>query len=108
MLSKPTSSSSNQLLHSVKDARKSLGGIGNSKFYELVKKREIRLVKMGRRSFVTDDELCGYVVRLSERAASRDAPDASRVAAKDDDAAEAEATRQVEGEEVDAAAPEVA
>jgi hypothetical protein len=34
-----------------------LGGISHSKFYDLVNKHEIRLIKLGRRSFVSADEI---------------------------------------------------
>lgn len=51
-------------LHPVPEAREILGNIGHSKFYEVVRAGELRLVKIGRRSFVTDDELRRFVRSL--------------------------------------------
>lgn len=41
-------------LRSVKEARRILGGIGHTKFYSLVRDGKLRLIKIGRRSFVDD------------------------------------------------------
>ncbi len=49
--------SKQRLLYPVKEARELLGGIGNSLFYELVKAGQIKLTKIGKRSFVSDPEL---------------------------------------------------
>ena len=51
------SEDSNRLV-SIPDARENwLGGIGNTAFYALVKDRELVIVKIGRRSFVTTESL---------------------------------------------------
>ena len=59
-------SSSGQLLNSVKKCRHLLGDIGNSKFYEEVAAGRLKLVKIGRRSFLTTDEIRRYVASLQE------------------------------------------
>lgn len=56
---------SSRLLNTVAEARARLGGIGHSTFYELVKAGDIKLAKIGRRSFVSEDELVRYVASLS-------------------------------------------
>ena len=62
--------SSGQLLIPVKECRRQLGGIGNTKFYEEVAAGRLKLIKMGRRSFATPAELKRYVVALQENAAT--------------------------------------
>ena len=57
-------------LHNVPTSRKILGGIGHTKFYDEVRSGKIKLVKIGDRSFVTDDELARYVETLKAAAAS--------------------------------------
>lgn len=54
-------------LFSVPEARQVLGGIGHTKFYDLVKGRKISLVHIGRRSFVTGAELARFIDGLNER-----------------------------------------
>lgn len=49
--------SKQRLLYPVKEARERLGGIGNSLFYKLVGNGQIKLTKIGNRSFVSDPEL---------------------------------------------------
>ena len=56
-------------LHDVPTSRKILGGIGHTKFYDLVGSGQIKLVKIGKRSFCTDDELARYVEALEAAAA---------------------------------------
>ncbi len=58
------------LLFSVPEARKQLGGISHSGFYVLVKRGLIRLTKIGRRSFVSRDELLAVVAALGQDAGS--------------------------------------
>jgi hypothetical protein len=52
------------LLHPIREARRQLGNIAQSTFYGMVHRGEIRIVKRGRRSFVTDSELVEHVARL--------------------------------------------
>lgn len=49
--------SKRRLLYPIKESRELLGGIGNSLFYELVKTGQIKLTKIGKRSFVSHAEL---------------------------------------------------
>ena len=57
---------SGPLLIPIKEGRRLLGGIGNSKFYEEVAIGRLKLVKMGRRSFLTPGEIRRYVAALQE------------------------------------------
>ena len=59
------------LLFSVPEARKQLGGISHSGFYVLVKRGLIRLTKIGRRSFVSRDELLAVVAALGHDAGAK-------------------------------------
>jgi hypothetical protein len=56
-------------LLSIIEARKQLGGIGHTTLYELIKRREVVKVNLGRRSFITAESLDSYVDRLTEAAA---------------------------------------
>ena len=56
----------NRPLHPIPEARKLLGGISHAGFYNLVGRGLIRMVKLGGRSFVTDDEIENVVTRLEE------------------------------------------
>ncbi len=58
--------SSEPLLIPIKESRRLLGGIGHSKFYEEVAAGRLRLIKMGRRSFLSPDEIRRYVAALQE------------------------------------------
>ena len=58
------------LIHDVPTSRKILGDIGHTKFYEEVRDGKLKLVKIGKRSFCTDDELARYVEALKAAAAS--------------------------------------
>lgn len=53
-----------QHLHSIEDAKKAIGVGSRSKMYDLAHKGEIALVKIGRRTFVTDESLVAFVERL--------------------------------------------
>ena len=46
-----------RLIYPIPEARQLLGGIGHTKFYDEVKAGRIRLVKIGKRSFVSYTEL---------------------------------------------------
>jgi hypothetical protein len=50
------------------EAMRRLGGIGRTKFYELVDAKEIEMVKIGRRAFITTRSIAAYVERLSQAA----------------------------------------
>jgi hypothetical protein len=60
-------------LVSILEARQNyLGGIGHTTMYDLIKRRELVKVNIGRRSFITVESLAAYVDRLSEVAARRE------------------------------------
>ena len=46
-----------RLLYSVQEARQLWGGIAQSTFYKLVNEQNIRLIKLGRRTYVPRDEI---------------------------------------------------
>jgi hypothetical protein len=49
------------------EARHQLGGIGNTKYCELINQGHLQRVNIGRRSFVTAESLHAYVERLKEK-----------------------------------------
>lgn len=55
-------------LVSIPEARHVLGGIGHTTVYELINRREIVKVNIGRRGFITSESLDAYLDRLSEAA----------------------------------------
>lgn len=70
-----TTETDEQLLVSRHKARHILGDIGETKLWELDKAREIEVVRIGRRAFVTAESLRSYVERL--RAAAAETADES-------------------------------
>jgi len=52
-------------LDSIPDAQAYLGGISRTTLYELAKRRDLKVVRIGRRAFVTRASLDEYVERLS-------------------------------------------
>ena len=62
--------STGKRLVSIPEAREVLGGIGHTTLYDLIKRRELVKVNIGRRGFVTSESLAAYVDRLSASAAS--------------------------------------
>lgn len=61
-----------RILYSVPEALEQLGGIGRATFYQLVKAGQLSAVKLGRRTFVTDDEIRRFVGRLAENGRERE------------------------------------
>jgi excisionase family DNA binding protein len=53
-----------RLIHSVPQSRERLGGLSRSSLYELIARGELELVKIGRRSFITEDSLQRFVSQL--------------------------------------------
>ena len=53
------------------EARHVLGGIGRSTVYDLIERRELTKVNIGRRSFITSDSLDAYMDRLAMTGESR-------------------------------------
>ncbi|OBG91253.1 hypothetical protein A5698_20960 [Mycobacterium sp. E136] len=58
-------SDTDRLLVPYDEARRMLGDIGRTTLYELLERREIVRVNIGRRGFVTARSLAAYVDRLS-------------------------------------------
>ena len=63
-----------QLLMPYPEARKALGGIGNTKLWELIEARELQRVRIGTRAFVTAESVAAYVERLKGLAAGSNNP----------------------------------
>lgn len=57
-----------RLLVPYMEAMAALGGIGRTKFYDLVDGGELTKVNIGRRGFITAESLAAYVDRLKETA----------------------------------------
>ena len=55
-----------QLLLTITSTQEALDGVGRTKIYELIKSGDLRVVKIGRRTYVPRAELESYVARLSE------------------------------------------
>ncbi|MCL4780699.1 MAG: helix-turn-helix domain-containing protein [Gammaproteobacteria bacterium] len=60
---------SSKLAYSVPEACHQLGDLKRDKFYRLVRSGEISIIKIGRRTVVTDDALRDYL-RRAQRAAA--------------------------------------
>lgn len=56
-----------RILHPVPEAQELLGGISRGRFYQLVADGYLVLTKIGRRSFVTDENLNNCVRALSSK-----------------------------------------
>ena len=56
----------NRKLYSITDAAQQLGGIGRTTIYELAKRGEIEFIKIGSRSFVSDESLNQYLMTLQK------------------------------------------
>ncbi len=59
-----------QLLTPIPDACAALGSISRTTLYELISRRELVKVNIGRRGFITTESLVAYVDRLSEAASA--------------------------------------
>jgi excisionase family DNA binding protein len=59
----PAPQAPRQRLITIAEARQELGGISPTTFYQLVKDGELRVVKIGRRTFVAVSELDKYICR---------------------------------------------
>jgi hypothetical protein len=62
---------SDRLLVPYGEAMRQLGGLGKTKFFQLVEGGEIERVRIGRRGFVTARSIEAYVQRLSATASAR-------------------------------------
>jgi excisionase family DNA binding protein len=52
-----------QLLYDIPGSEQQLGGLGRSKVYELIQTGELRVVKIGRRTFISRAELEAFIAR---------------------------------------------
>ena len=59
-----------QLLYTIEDACKRLGGISRSNFYNLVNTGQLRSVKVGRRRYLTDTEMRRFAASLKSEGAA--------------------------------------
>lgn len=64
-MSEMLDAATSQKLYSIRDAAQQLGGIGRTTVYELAKRGDVELVKIGARSFVTNESLNAYLRTLS-------------------------------------------
>jgi excisionase family DNA binding protein len=58
------------LLHTIEQTRELLA-CGRNSVYNLVKSNELTLIKMGRRSLITDDSIRAYIDKKVEEAQNR-------------------------------------
>lgn len=54
----------NDMLNDEENSRRKLGGIGHTKFYELLRDGELRSVRIGRRRFVPQSEIDRFIAGL--------------------------------------------
>lgn len=57
------------LIHSIPTTRRMLGDIGHTKAYDLIGAGKLKKVKIGSRSFITDESIRDYVRELEEAVA---------------------------------------
>ena len=60
-------------LYSIPETGRRLGDIGRSKVYSLVNEKRLRLVKLGRRSAITEESLDAEIGRLIAEAEAQEA-----------------------------------
>ncbi len=48
----------------IDEVRVVLGGIGRTKIYDLVSKGHLRIVKIGRRSFLVEEDVVAFIEKL--------------------------------------------
>ncbi len=56
------------LLYDVPTASKILGGLGRTSVYRLMQEGQLHPIKIGKRTFLTDAEICRYVASLERPA----------------------------------------
>lgn len=59
-----------RLLVAIESTREALGGVSRTTIYELVNRRELVKVNIGRRGFITAASLAAYVGRLAKAASA--------------------------------------
>ena len=88
-------------LNDIDATLQAFGGISRNSLYRMVKRGEIRLVKIGRRSFVTHTEILRRVAALEADAEAEAAAKLAAAAEEDQDAADAEADDESEEDDED-------
>jgi excisionase family DNA binding protein len=53
-----------RILNAIPEARERLGGISRSKLYELISSGDLRVVKIGSRSFIPEESLQAFATKL--------------------------------------------
>ncbi len=53
-----------RILNSIPQSRERLGGVSRSTIYELIGKGELKVVKIGRRSFIPEDSIQSFAEKL--------------------------------------------
>ena len=61
-----------QRLYSIPEAGKRLGDIGRSKVYSLVNSKHLKLVKIGRRSAITEESVNAEIARVIAEAKAQE------------------------------------
>ena len=61
---------SDQLLYTIQDSCEQLGGISRSNLYNLVNAGQLKFVKIGRRSYLTADEIRRFAASLESDGAA--------------------------------------
>jgi len=62
-----------QRLYSIPETGRRLGDIGRSKIYSLVNSKRLKLVKIGRRSAITEESLDAEIARVIAEAETQEA-----------------------------------
>jgi excisionase family DNA binding protein len=58
-------SSITKLLYSIEEAQECLGGLGRTTLFSLIRRGEIRIIKVGRRTLIPFDQLESFVITNS-------------------------------------------
>lgn len=53
-----------RILNSITQTREKLGGLSRSTIYELISRGDLRVVKIGRRSFIPEESLRTFVEKM--------------------------------------------
>ena len=56
------------LLHSIEVTREILGDVGRTMTYDLINAGKLKKVKIGTRTFITDNSIRAYVIELEQSA----------------------------------------
>ena len=62
-----------RLLYSLEQASEVLGGLGRTSIFELIKAGELKVVRIGRRTFISETALTDFVHRSELKSEARNA-----------------------------------